>query len=250
MKRRAKFKPRLTLLDSTLQIIWHGNSLVFGQGSSPGNRVTDQFARLFPFTNSIVNVVNAGSGGRRILAPGAAGNMVDDGPGSVDNRLSATKTTLLICYEMTNELTANGDDPVLCWKAWIAYCSARRAAAAAAGRQLRILLMTCVPYAGGTTDASINAKNQVVLAANNIMRARWSDQADYFFDMAEYKDFGAINAAARANGGIYTKAMLVNSPVFQGLTGQSPDQVHFGDYGYGVMAQGAAEYCTTIMVKP
>ena len=61
------------------------------------------------------------------------------------------------------------------------------------------------------------------------MRAKYKAYADYICDVAAFKDFGAINAAAAANGS-YTQAMFIGQAVFNRSDGVPIDYVHYGNY--------------------
>lgn len=247
-----KIKGTLPLVynSSSVQCIGHGNSLTLGTGSTTGNRWTDQIQNLAPLSGTGIAPANNGVGGQRIFfANNGFVDMINTGPTAVDALLSSTKTTILFAWEGTNELGANGNDPVAAYAAWRTYCLNRKSRAAALGKALKIISVTCNPYAGlSNTDAAYNIKNQAVRAFNDLLRAGYHEHSDYLCDIANYADFGAINAAAAANGGVYTQAMLKTSPVFVRSDGTADDWVHYGNYGYGIVAAGFAETLKLVRV--
>lgn len=81
--------------DSSVNVVWDGNSLVYGVGATGGQTLPVQVAALAPMAGSGAAVTNCGISGQRWSA-------MTSGAVDVDGAWQSGKTNVLICWETTN----------------------------------------------------------------------------------------------------------------------------------------------------
>lgn len=234
--------PRQRISPADTVIIAHGNSLTAGAGaSSAANYWPALAATLAPLVDTGAAIINKGVGGQAIKNDSGSGTMIATGPAAVDAELVAGKVNILAALEYTNEMKAVSNDAAVAHAAMKEYCLARRAAAAAAGKVLRILVATAPPAGadplvnGGSQQARIDARCNAIKAANQLMREQYRDYADCLCDLAMLAPFKAI-----FDSGVYTQEAFQASGLWAMSNGQPDDYTHFGDSGYLFIAQAFA----------
>ena len=204
------FAPIIYKTAST-QVVYDGNSLVFGIGSTGGQQLPVQQAAASPI-NGGLTITNTAVSGQTI------NDMRTRGPTYVDPLYNPSKNNVLIVWEGTNSICntpvrtgmeAIGD--------LIAYIAERRAA----NPNWKIVVLTTIPryYMQGTSNSNGNA--QMIIYNNYIL--------------ANYKDMG-IDAVVdvRTNAAfVYTGTGTMPS----WMTPYSSDgHTHLNNAGYAIIA--------------
>jgi lysophospholipase L1-like esterase len=221
--------PRYKYAASSFVVICDGNSLTAGVGaSSAATYWPTQAVALAPITGfgvTPINVAVAGQGIATVGSGGAATTMAGRAAVEVDARLVAGKHNILTAWDYTNEVKYLSGDGVQAHANMMAYCLARRAAAA--GKTLRIIVVTTIPaiYAA-QTQPTINTWNAGLATANELTRQNYRQYADVLADLA-----GNITFATLFANGVYTASPFIATGLY------SSDNVHLNDAGYAVVAQ-------------
>lgn len=125
-----------------------------------------------------VTVTNYGVGGQSTL------DMIADAATEIDTTFSSAPN-ILIVGEVRNHLVAmdaSADARVAVDALWT-YCDARRAAANAAGRLLRIIVWNVLPAGHTASSIGIVALSALFVQANAFIAAEWSAHADAYVDV-------------------------------------------------------------------
>jgi len=221
---------------ATVNVVCHGNSLTIGIGASSAAACWPAvMAGLFPLQGTGITPINAGVSGQTISVSGGNGDMTNTGPTAVDAQLVAGRTNILFALEFTNELGLNGVSAAAAYAAWKACLLARKAAAAAAGKTLKIFTMTCPP-AYTTYPVDNTTYNNAIRTVNAQMRLDYRSYSDKLVDLAAWiPQMAAIFAA-----GTYTQAEFIAAGIWSRSDAVANDYTHFGDSGYALIAgQGA-----------
>lgn len=231
--------PRAPITSALMAARAHGNSLTAGVGASSSAAYWPaQAAGLPPLQGTGITIANSGVGGQSILVDAGSGTMTNTAAAAVDANLVAGKRNVLMVLEYTNELKANGNDVAAAHTALKNYCLARRAAAASAGRELRIIVATCPPAGADPTgggQTAIDARCNAMISANQLTRQRFREYADVLCDLAAYEPFRSIFA-----GGVFTNSVFISAGIWARSDGQADDYTHFGDSGYLLIARAFA----------
>lgn len=231
--------PRAVISAANVKVLGHGNSLMAGVGaSSPSTYWLARMAGLAPFAGKGITVENHGVGGMSIATDVGAGTMMATAAAAIDANLAAGKINILVIHEGINEPKGNGYNGTSTHNSWKAYCLARKAAAAAAGKILRIVTMTTTPAGADPTgggQTAINTRMASIVVFNNLMRQQYRDYADVLCDVAAHPPFAAMYAAND-----WTQAAFVASGAYARSDGTADDYTHLGDAGYLKMAYPAA----------
>lgn len=191
--------PRL-LPSSSLKIIWDGNSIGYGTGTSdpttkaPSARLAD----YAPIAGSGVTVANIAVAGQSVITLGTApSTMVARVSTALVPQLAAGKLNLVICHEDVNELVQNSNNVTTAINGWKSYTAAIRAGAASAGKQVQIMRLTAEAGRASTqTDAQIIARNACRKAINDIVRRDFRAMGfDYLCDIARMYPYAQIEDA-------------------------------------------------------
>lgn len=199
-------------------IIFEGNSLVYGWGSTAGNTVPQQLARLPPL-NGAVTVHNRGSNGASIADLRAD-------PGSVDNVYVAGKENIVFVWEATNSIYSGWKRTgVQAGEDMAAYCAERLAV----HPDYKIILLTTIPRF--QTDSHFGAN----VAAGN---AELSAYDSYI--KANYQAMGAKAVVDVRAAGVF----VYTGPTMQAeLVPLYSDLVHLNDTSNAFIAQ----YCAAAL---
>lgn len=211
---------------SSVNVVWDGNSLVFGVGSSGGQKLPTQVAALAPMAGSGAAVFNAGVSGQTWA------NMIS-GASDVDGQWSAGKTNVLVLWETTNAVCNTSKTSAQVQSEIATYIAARRAA-----HPWVIVGLTTIPReaAGTITDQTTRtAQNLVMADVDSAMIAGAMDfdrivnvrQAGGPFNFAGYEtiDFDSSGAVWNESSG---------------------GRIHLNNAGYAVVAGYTADVLRTL----
>lgn len=226
--------PRYKFAASSFVLICDGNSLTAGVGASGSSAYWPAVANSLSPTAGLgvtpTNVAVAGQGIATIDGGGPASSMTSRGAAQVDANLVSAKMNILAAWEFTNEVKYLAGDAATAHANMKAYCLARRAAAASAGKTLRIVVATAIPALyGSQTQGTINAWNAALQTANTLMRQQFRSYADVLCDIAGYAPFAGLFAA-----GDFTATPFDATGVYSG------DRVHLNDAGYLLVGRAFA----------
>jgi hypothetical protein len=226
--------PRAPITSASMNLMGHGNSLMYGSGtSSSSKRWLSQMLLLPPFAGKGMTVRNAGVAGMGISTNSGAGTMTASAPTSIDPHYDPARLNVLFLHEFINDLKGNSNNVTLSLNAFANYVAARRAAAANAGARLFVVAMTTTPAGeapSGQGQAWVNARMTAIASCNAAMRADPRRYCDLLIDIAATQPFASMYAADD-----WTPAAFVAT----GLWG-ADDLTHFGDSGHTLMAAAAA----------
>jgi hypothetical protein len=199
--------------NSGVNIIFDGNSLVAGFGSTAGNTMPEQMMRLPPLLGSGATMSNVGIGGQTTAQMTSTAT-------DVDGAWVSGKTNILVCWEMTNSVHVGSRTGVQAAEDLAAYVAARRAA-----HPLLVLSMTTLPRLGDATQC------QYLVDANNYL-------------LANYRSMG-IDAVVDVRAIPQFNFTGINAGDFIIDAGNSPgtywvDWSHCNDNGYGLLANALA----------
>ena len=218
--------PRAPITSSAMNIVAHGNSLTAGTGTSGNSaRWTDVAAAILG-----IGVNNQGIGGQTIQA------MKTSAPTAVDANLQAGKLNVLVGWEFTNEVSTNGRDAAAAHTQWASYCTARRAAAAAAGKKLYIITVGLIPAGAGATPTITNDRMAAMMAADDLLRKNYRSYSNQFVDLAAHEPWKSLYA-----GGDWSTTAFNAAGVYHRSDGTPDDRVHMGDSGYARVGQIIAQ---------
>lgn len=183
-------------------IVCDGNSLTYGfQSSNPATKsypaVLDDDADFNGMT-----IYNFG------VSAQTTQDMIDDAVSQVDAVYSGSVTSLLIAWEVGNDIYFNGSVANAMTRFW-QYCDARKAAG------WKVYVVTCPPRDQSTPFGDNSSQFNVKLsAANDLIRSDFNGHADGLIDVA-------------------------GDPRFLGydLTYYNADKIHYTDAGYAVVAE-------------
>lgn len=229
--------PRVPVTTAAMNIIAHGNSLTAGEGAGGSPfRYTDIAADILG-----VPILNQGVGGQSIQVMRTSAQTV------VDPNLVSGKLNVLVAWEFTNEVSTNGRNGTAAHDQWVLYCNARRAAAAAAGKQLHIISVGLLPAAAGTTTAITNARMAAMIVADNLLRANYRTYSDQHVDLAAVEPFKTLYAGADWSHSAFDATGMYNR--FGNGDGSANDRVHLGRDGYLLVGQVIAQAIRRIRKK-
>lgn len=205
-----------------LNLVWDGNSLVIGQGSSAGYDMPNQA------TNYIDTLINGYVGATYITADSDSSNlgvggqttgaMIADGVAQVDALFNSTpnayRDQIVVCWEGTNDLwlgsgSGGVDTPQDAYDNLSDYCLARRTAG------FKVVVGTILPRQNTGTPSDFETKRREL---NEMLRTGWPDFADALADVAAHPALGQVD-----------------SPL--DTTYYNADKVHLTNTGYGAAAR-------------
>lgn len=184
------------------QIVFDGNSLTFGTGSTGGN---DYPSQTMPFLGTAWHKGgNFGVGGQTTL------DMIADAATQIDVLVdNATYIrNVLVAWEGRNDIVINHATGAQAYANMVTYCLARRAAG------WKVVVPSITPSSGDSEAADFETQRQ---AYNALMKANWRAFADGYADLSDDTRIG--QSGDELNGVYYF------------------DRVHMVDLGYGVVAQ-------------
>jgi lysophospholipase L1-like esterase len=199
------------------KLICDGNSLTKGDHAS--NELTTSYpAILQGLVNSYgATVYNKGVNGQTTQ------QMEADAATDIYPLFASGVENILIPYEGGNDFYFNNIDATTTYNHLVTYCNNARAAAIAAGKRLKIIIVT-IPYrdaqfvnsgysSSGKSDADYNTQR---LAVNALIMANFPTFADGVFDIASHSGF---TQSTFLTGGYYYL-----------------DRIHQNDAGYSYFA--------------
>ena len=216
-------RPRVSFSSAT-NVVWHGNSLVAGVGSTGGQTLPVQVAALAPMAGSGASTVNGGVNGQDW------GGMQSTAASVVDAAWVSGKINVLLLWETTNSVfgylkTASQTQTLIA-----DYVAARKAV-----HPWTVLHLTTIPRAGGgnvTDQTARDNLNAVMASVDTYVKANYRGmgidavcdvrQAGSPFAFANY-----LPATFDAIGSLWSEG-----------TGA---QIHLSNAGYAVVAGYVAE---------
>jgi hypothetical protein len=213
--------------------VWDGNSLFAGVGASSGaNRVPEKTGSLAPLAGTGSTVVNLGVSGQtwRQMDGLDSGNAAD-----VDAAWVAGKTNILIVWETTNAVFNAGRTGIQAAQDEAQYIADRKAV-----HPWKVVALTTIPRQNADAQATLDAKNAELVAADNYMRRNYRSMGiDVLVDLrAPGSPFAFANYLPTtwdAQAGLWNEA--------------SGGRVHLSDAGYLIVAQMVASGLRRIPIR-
>jgi|GEM_PF-6722948 len=239
--RRLLGVPRYKITGANLKIIWDGNSIGYGTGSSnPATKAPSARLGLYaPLQGLSVPVSNIAVAGQSLITLGTApSTMVGRISGNLAPALAAGRLNVVVCHEMVNELVMNSNNVTTTINGWKTYATNVRAAAAAAGKQVQLMLLTTEAGRAGTqTDAQIIARNAARKQCNEIIRRDFRTMGfDYVVDVARMYPFSRIEDADDYSASAFA-AWNAQLSLWTKSDASAIDYLHYGDVGSDYKAQ-------------
>lgn len=203
---------------STVNIMFEGNSLVQGYGSTGGQTTPAQMSALPPLNG--IPVTNFGVGGSTYKA----NNSMTARAGAVDAAYVPGKKNILFLWEGTNTIW---NDDTLSGAAVAQQAGEYNLARKAAHPDLKIITLTTIPryYTSGPYGADLVRANNVLIDYNNYLKAHQQELGiDLLID-------------TRASG------IFVTSGTNYMPSSMAPyviDYIHCNNAGYGLIAEMCA----------
>lgn len=238
MFRLPKMGSRWLKFSASVNVVWDGNSLVYGQGASYvggiRNNAVTQTANRAPIAGSGATVTNLGVSGQTWAQMNSSASDVD--AAWIDG-----KTNLLVLWETTNAVCSQSSSqtPAQCLSAIRTYVTNRRAA-----RPWVIVCLTTIPreYGFAVNDqATRSAKNADLLAVDAALKA---NPAEYGLDrVIDLRRPGSPFAFSSFSSSDFDSA---------GAIWQEPagTRVHLNNAGYAIVAEMVAEDLRWIPRRP
>lgn len=219
---------------SAVNIVFHGNSLVFGQSGAtvPVGAMPYQVQHQAPVNNTTL-CQNLGVNGQ------SWGQMLSGGSGdSVDALYDPTRTNILIAWEGHNDMLGQGKTPEQAFADAQTYTSQRLAAHPG----WRVIHMTCLPaYYQSWNDAQSADGNSKLDRYNELLRIGWSNIGAKA--LVEVRPKGSPFDLQNYNKSTFAAAAFQGQSIWspndqQGGGGVGQNQfVHCSDIGYSIIAQ-------------
>lgn len=215
-------RPRLTF-DSNVNVVWDGNSLVYGKGSTGGQTLPVQTAGKAPMSGS-------GASSSAYAANGHKWSDMEAGASQVDTAWASGKTNVLIFWEHINSIWVGGLTAAQSIEQMRQYIANRRAA-----HPWIVVTLTCLPAEGYDTEwtqATRDAVNASLDAVNATLRAdRTALGIDALIDVRRPGSVFNISS--------YTAADFNSTgAVWMETVGT---RLHLNNTGYGLVADMVAE---------
>ena len=214
--------------DSSVNVVWDGNSLVYGVGATGGQTLPVQVAALAPMAGSGATVTNCGISGQRWSA-------MTGGATDVDGAWQAGKTNVLICWETTNSAcNSPGLSAAQIIADITAYIAARRAV-----HPWVIVGLTTIPRETSGLMTSQSERERLNGIMSDVDAAMKAGQLD-FDAVVDVRQAGSVFAF----GGYTTADFDASGWIWAEL---SPNRVHLLNAGYAHIADYVA---TTLQLLP
>lgn len=200
-------------------VVWHGNSLVAGNGASGGQTLPVQVAARAPMAGSGAATSNFGVNGQNL------DGMLSTAPGTVDAAWVSGKTNVLIMWEVTNSVfgtlkTASQTQTLI-----TNYVAARKAA-----HPWSVLYLTTIPRCAGgnvTDQTSRDNLNGIMTTVDAYVRANYKSMG--IDAVCDVRQAGSPFA--------FTDYLPATFDAIQSLWSEgSGAQIHLNNAGYGVVA--------------
>ncbi len=185
---------------SSAVIVCDGNSLTFGfQSSDPPTKSYPALLDADAYF-STATIYNKGVSAQETQ------DMIDDAVTDVDALYSGSVPSVLVAWEVGNDIYYNGSVNDAMTRFW-SYCDSRRAAG------WKVIVVNCPPRDQSTTFGDNSAQyNTKLTAANLRIKDEWYAHADGYVDIAGDSRFQGYN-----------------------LTYYDADKIHYNDTGYAVV---------------
>ncbi len=185
-------------------VLFDGNSLTAGNGSTPGHSYPDDVAAELGPSFDYLNVGVGGQTTREMLA-------------DVETEVDAKHPSVVVAWEIGNALyywqagSPRGQEPDVAYSDFVAYCRGRRAAGA------RVIALTVTPRSADHVDQTwVTAVDKI----NNAMRLDWREYADGLADVAAdpgLQDPSKFPDGVHLDDGEYAAAARVVASTLRGL---------------------------------
>jgi hypothetical protein len=200
MKLFNKSKTKFNLTNAI--IVGDGNSLTYGYLSS--NPTTKSYTAVLDADTDFNGCTFYNFG----VSAQTTQDMIDDAVSQVDAVYSGSVTSILIAWEVGNDIYFNGSVSAAMTRFW-SYCDSRKSAG------WKVYVVTCTPRDQSTTFGDNSSQYNVKLAdANAFIKSDYATHADGVIDLADDIRFQGYN-----------------------LTYYNADKVHFTDAGYAAVAE-------------
>jgi hypothetical protein len=205
---------------AAVNVVWDGNSLVYGVGSTAGNTLPEQAAALAPMAGAGAAWSNVGVSGQTWVDMQSATD--------VDALWVNGKANVLLTWEGTNSIINSGRTPMQALGDAAAYTTARRAA-----HPWIIATLTTLPRQAGTTitdQASRDARNADLVSYNSLLMA--SPQAYGFDVVVDVRPSGGPFAFTGYADGDFAAA----DAYWRGAEVLTNARIHLANTGYALIA--------------
>lgn len=200
--------------DSSLNVVFDGNSLVSGVGASSGHTLPDQVMGLAPVTGIGASYSNLGISGQTWA-------MMIASDADVDAAWATGKTNVLVCWESTNAIFVDGDSAIVTASYAAGYVQNRRIAK----NWDAVVMLTTIPRSGST------AQCQALVDSDDILRRNWRS---YGID-------ALVDVRAGSSPFNFLGDNSANFTAQQGLWNETSGWTHLTDSGYAIIAAMVAD---------
>lgn len=216
-----------------VNIVWEGNSLVSGVGSTGGQTLPLQSSSNAP-------IANTGTGITNLSVSGSTWAAMEARASGVNAAWVNGKTNILVLWEHVNSICAGGLTAQQSANAMRDYIAARRAVHP--WIVVGLTMIPCEGYIGVmTTQALRDQYNSIMTTCDNLVRA---DPAAYGLDaLVDVRQTGSVFAIPAflpanfdATGAIWSEA--------------AGSRVHLNNAGYGLVAQMVNAALTKRRLRP
>jgi lysophospholipase L1-like esterase len=217
--------PRLRYTSDKVNVVFDGNSLVRGDGSTNGQNLVTQVSALAPLNGQLV-VPNLGIDGQTIA-------QMRSGSSDVEASWVPGKTNVLVVWEGTNSINygASSDDGTGAFNDMAAYCADRLAL-----HPWKLVMMTTLPrYNLGATQAQVDTFNAKLVKYSSLL-------------LANYKSIGAVAIVDVRQAGSpwifpdYTLSTFESATALPYWANEGAGKhIHLNNAGYGVVARMVAD---------
>lgn len=211
----------LTFSSDKVNIVFDGNSLVFGDGSTGGQTLTVQLAAMSPI-NGQISITNLGVNGQTTSQMRSAAT-------DVNGAWVEGKTNILVVWEGTNHMNF-GASALTAYNETVNYIADRLAL-----NPWKIVLMTTLPRRNqGATQDQTDTYN----AKMDDYNARL---------LANYKTIGAVGIVDVRKSGSpfllpdYLTTTFQSSSLAPYWASEGPKNIHLNNAGYGLVAGYVAQ---------
>lgn len=229
--------PEPLVLDNA-NIVFDGNSLTKGDGSTVGNDYPSQLMRLSPFATNGATMQNLGVGGQTTL------NMLSDAVTQVDALFDSAKSNNILCvWEIRNHLVVNEPTNQYAYDKFVEYCQGRIA------KGWYVVIATVLPswdsmYRGDNTVTGYQLLDSDRKEINTWLRNNYKDFAHELADLASINGIGNLGDN-EPSGYVFDP----NNRPGLSANGNYVDGTHCSDTGYGVVAGIMSEAIQRLIAK-
>lgn len=210
---------------SNANIVCHGNSLTFGQGSTSGLTYPKQLENQLNADGYNVSVTNLGVGGQTTI------DMIGNAPTLIPPLFVEGVQNILIAWEIRNDFTNNEPTSQVAYDNFIDYCELVKTFN---NGDWFLVVASVMPswkfgYKGDNTVVGYELLDSDRLSANTLLRANFSP-ADSFVDI------GAISGISMLGDNEQEGYVFSSTRPTASANGNFNDGTHMFNQGYGVVA--------------